>query len=215
MPAPKDLASIKRLFKNTELVGSSIWRTPVEQLTPFHFSTFETRMAINGQGALGHAIIAALLNALAREAAGGHIPEVSALSYSPPNHQYMTSLELRAGLLKMGRPASTAALFALESGLDPESAGFLTWATVRTIKPTLTHLAKHIIKFQPRHIRSPYVFWREGEKIAMPTVGLAQEVLEIFGQTWGEFEWAYRHLILVADYPEYEDLLARWQRISS
>lgn len=97
----------------------------------------------------------------------------------------MTAGQLRLGLERMPRPCPAAVLFGLEMKMSAEQIVTLTWQAARKLKG-VTSYATHILKSQPVHIASSYVFWQDVDGKPYPLFGFDGIVFDAFTLTWGE-----------------------------
>jgi hypothetical protein len=118
----------------------------------------------------------------------------------------LTAGQLCRGFEKMPRPCPAIILFGLEQKMDLEQTVSLTWNQVSRLRASdaLTGYAEHILLSQPRHIRSPLVFWRGNDGDAIHLHGLDRLVFDVFGLLWGELLLAYEGLIMIDEESEEE-----------
>lgn len=189
MLALKDIPGIAPVLGGTQLAQSPIWNTPVDRIHPAQLTAYRAKLALSGQKSQADAAIDYLLRQVASEAGS-----VSMLDYFEPNESFITSDELVRGFEQMQRPMPAAILFGLEMQLRPEEIVTLTWHKAKKLK--LTSYARHVLKSQPIHIATKYVFWQQRDDKVMPLFGLEQEVFDTFGKVWGELQHAYNRMIV-------------------
>ena len=106
----------------------------------------------------------------------------------------LTTGMLRRGMERLQRPRPGAIMFGLEQGLDSERLVTLTWKKAKSLE--LTEYSRLILRLQPIHLHSRYVFWDEYRGKPMPIFGFEQEVFDAFGRTWNELRVEYSSIQL-------------------
>jgi hypothetical protein len=111
----------------------------------------------------------------------------------------MTAGDLRRGFEKMPRPYPAAVLFGLDATLESESVVTLTWEVAKAMnsRGELSEYAVHILKSQPVHITSPYVFWIQRDNKPQPLFDLDYQLAQTFGLLWGELAMSCERLIWI------------------
>lgn len=191
MLALKDIPGVAPVLCGTQLAQSPLWTQPVDRIHPSQLMAFRAKLALSGQKPQADAAIDYLLRQVAQEAGS-----VSMLDYFEPNESFITTDELVRGFEQMQRPMPAAILFGMEMQLRPEEIVTLTWNKAKKLK--LTGYARHVLKSQPIHIATKYVFWQQRDDKVMPLFGMEQEVFDVFGKVWGEMQHAYNRMVVTA-----------------
>lgn len=189
MLALKDIPGVAPVLGGTQLAQSPIWFQPVDRIHPTQLMAFRAKLALSGQKPQADAAIDYVLRQVAQA-----VGNVSMLDYFEPNESFITTDELVRGFKQMQRPMPAAILFGLEMHLRPDEVVTLTWNKVKKLK--LTSYARHILKSQPIHIATKYVFWQQHDDKVMPLFGIEQEIFDSFGKVWGELQHAYNRMIV-------------------
>lgn len=191
MLALKDIPGVAPVLGGTQLAQSPLWNQPVDRIHPAQLTAFRAKMALSGLKPQADAAIDYALRQVAHA-----VGSVSMLDYFEPNESFITTDELVRGFEQMQRPMPAAILFGLEMNLRPEEIVTLTWHKTKKLK--LTSYARHILKSQPAHIATKYVFWQQREDKVMPLFAMEQEVFDAFGKVWGELQHAYNRMVVTA-----------------
>ncbi|MCL2874813.1 MAG: hypothetical protein FWF12_00665 [Betaproteobacteria bacterium] len=205
MQALKNIDGVAAVLGGTPLAQSPLWNMPVDKIVPAQLIAYRAKMTLANQKPQADAVIEYLLQRVANV-----VGSVSMLDYTEPSDTVITSLDLARGFAKMQRPLPAAILFGLEQGMRIEDVVTLTWPKAKKLLRggKITGYAKHVLKSQPVHIATDYVFWRQDGKKVFPLFGLEQEVFDTFGKTWGEMLSAYTRLVLVEEV-HWQSLLAQ------
>lgn len=193
MLALKDIPGVAPVLGGTEMAKSPIWTQPIDHIHPSQLMAFRAKMSMRGQKAQADAALDYMLRQVAGAVDKDDINSVVMLDYFEPNESFITTDELVHGFEQMQRPMPAAILFGLEMNMRPDEVVTLTWQKAKKLK--LTGQARHILKSQPIHIATRYVFWQQRDRV-MPLFGMDQEVFDVFGKVWGELQHAYNRMVV-------------------
>lgn len=196
MLALKDIPGVAPVLGGTQLSQSPLWNQPVDRIHPSQLMAFRAKMALSNQKPQADAALDYLMRQVAQSLKEDEIDRVLMLDYTEPNDAVITSDELVRGFEQMQRPMPAAILLGLELQLRPEEIVTLTWNKAKKLK--LTGYARHVLKSQPIHIATKYVFWQQRDDKVMPLFGMEQEVFDVFGKVWGEMQHAYNRMVVTA-----------------
>lgn len=184
MLALKDIPGVAPVLGGTELAQSPIWEMRVDRIHPAQLTAFRAKLALCGKKAQADAAIDYVIRQVAKvdDAA-------SMLWYVEPTEATVTVDDLLRGMKQLSRPMPAAIMFGLEMSMGADEIVCLTWRDAKKLK--LTSYALRILRSQPVHISTDYVFWQEYDGRPMPLFGLEQEVFDTFGVVWGELRHSY------------------------
>lgn len=194
MLALKDIPGVAPVLGGTELATSPLWNQPIDRIHPSQLMAFRARMSALGKRAQADAALDYAVRQVAQAIDTDDILNVGMLDYIEPNDSVITTDELVRGFEQMQRPMPAAILFGLEMQMRPDEVVTLTWQKAKKLK--LTAQARHVLKSQPTHIATKYVFWQQRGDSVLPLFGMDQEVFDVFGKVWGELQHAYNRMIV-------------------
>ncbi|WP_374335292.1 hypothetical protein [Methyloversatilis sp.] len=158
------------------LKDSHLWEREVSRITSVDLDVFIRLHADFGQHRRAFVEVDALMSACwdycVRE--GMEPPNMIAFAPTP---ERLTIDELNASLSKLTLERRRAILFCLETSMTLEEVSTLTWKKLYSKR--ISKYALKIAESQARHFKLPYVFWERVTVIAMPLVGLAQDMITV------------------------------------
>ena len=205
------MPSLKHFIAGTagvsHLSQSPLWDQDVETITPAQLIAFVAKLKMVNRGDEAESAIDIAIKQVAEVVKRGEIPSPPMLGYSRPNFIVMTQTELRRGLAFMRPEQAYAVMFALETGLSSQEVARLKHIDLHDLRRErrLSEIANACLERMPRHIISPYVFWRaarhNGRTVtaSTPIMDLDEAVFDAFGLVWGELEQGYANLIYAMD----------------
>jgi len=208
------MPSLKHLIAGTagvsHLSQSPLWDQDVATITPSQLIAFVAKHKLACRADEAESSVDIALTQITEAVKRGEIPRPPMLDYRRPNFIVMTQTELRRGLAFMRPEQAYAIMFALETGLSSQEVARLKHIDLHSLRRErrLSDLANACLERMPRHIVSPYVFWRPIQKngrtvtASTPIMDLDEAVFDAFGLVWGELEQGYANLIYTPDEDE-------------
>lgn len=108
---------------------------------------------------------------------------------------HFTAGDLVDGLAFLEPVERRAILFGMETRTD--CGGVIVMTHAKAALMDLSPLAAAVVKFQPRHIRLSYLFWKEiGNGLIAPLIGLEDSVRGAFGgMSWEDLDRSYQDML--------------------
>ena len=204
----KDIGTLGEVLKASPISTSPLWEQPVEAISRVQISSFIGRLSMQGHTAQALAAIHIAREQIDQAITAGQIQPTTSFHIKPVIANKLTAGELACGLAELGQPAAALVMFALESGLDIDTAATLRWDQALSLP--LSDSAKALVHSQLRHIRCAYVFWEQTNDGARPLFDINRRLFDTFGMVWSEIEAAYPLLImsdLKADAADFADFM--------
>ena len=201
-----ELKEVSELLACHPLGGDRLWQKECETVTDLDICLFYGRSGISNKYAAAK-LVQSVQDALTSAA---HLSQSLPLSralmeHEPPKEPFYVD-EFVEGLNKLSSQACLAAIFSLETRLEPTQVGRLTWKEAGAI-PNLNQIAVEILeKAKPRkHARLPYVFWEKlSPSLVVPIFDLSKKIERAFGMDWAKLLYSYTDMMPVCRESEAE-----------